>query len=163
MAVALKGERVWDLIFPEAIGIGGLIVGHLVIRAVDAAYGLDKSFRRVSDYGHLAVLLGSGYCAATGRAADLSKAIFYADSGLVASSFGDLLYERTVGKKVKQITLRKKAEEIAKKRAEELAKLGGQGGGQLTEAQTQLLLQAAKIAAEQGGRQAALAGSVLEF
>jgi len=112
MTKPFKLSTVGPMIWPEFAGIGTLILGHLVARAIDGAYGWEKAFRRSSDYVHVLALGGAGYCMATDRAPDMSKGIFYADAGLLGSTLGDLLYEKTMGRSVAHVRARKGAEAI---------------------------------------------------
>jgi len=52
-----------------------------------------------ADWAHIAAIGGAGYMIATGRSVDTAKAILYADSGLLASTFGDMIYASAVGKR----------------------------------------------------------------
>ncbi|MBW2675790.1 MAG: hypothetical protein JRD89_20685, partial [Deltaproteobacteria bacterium] len=106
-------------------------------RGIDAAFALDRPFRRVSDWGHVAVLGTTAYCVATDRAPDVSKAMFYANMGLLGTSFGDWLYQQAVGAKVAQIRATKIAERITAG-----TKTGASAGNPLATAQSRALLQA---------------------
>ncbi|MBW2675199.1 MAG: hypothetical protein JRD89_17615, partial [Deltaproteobacteria bacterium] len=103
MARPFTAARIGEMVWPELAAVGALCIGHVVIRAIDAAFALDRPFRRVSDWGHVFVLGTTAYCVATDRAPDVSKAMFYANMGLLGTSFGDWLYQRAVGPRVAQI------------------------------------------------------------
>ena len=110
MVAAFKAEKIGAMIWPEVAGVVALCTGHVVARAVDGAFALERPFRRFSDWVHVVALGTAGYCVATERAPDLSKAIFYADMGLLGSSFGDWIYGAAIGKRVAQVRARKLAE-----------------------------------------------------
>lgn len=154
MATAVKVEKIGGLVWPELPAVAAVMAGHVVVRGVDAAFVLDKPMRRFSDYAHLLTLFGSAYCVATDRAPDVMKAVFFANSGVLATTAGDFFYLRAIGQKVAQIRARKIAERAIK---------GGQGGlseaekakvlleartkssaGNLTEAEKTRLLEAAR-------------------
>jgi hypothetical protein len=151
-------ERVTAVIWPEAAGVLLLCAGHVIARGLDAAWALDRPFKRISDWAHVFALGGSAYCIATDRAADTMKAVFYGDMALLGTSFGDWVYKSAVGKKVAAV------------RARRLAEKGARGGGggpsgsrQLTPAQEQVLLEAGKILEAQGARRTVGAGSRVDF
>lgn len=102
------GRALW----PELGGVGVLILAHITARAVDGALAWDKPFRRVSDYVHVAALGGAGYMIGANRGGETAKAIFYADSGLVGTSLGDLLYDAIMGPAVARSRGRRTAEGI---------------------------------------------------
>lgn len=127
MVAAFKAERVGAMIWPEVAGVATLCTGHVVARAVDGAFALEKPFRRFSDWVHVVALGAAAYFVATERAPELSKAVFYADMGLLGSSFGDWIYNAAIGKRVAQVRARKLAErQIA---ARQKAGAGAGGGG----------------------------------
>lgn len=127
MVAAFKAERVGAMIWPEVAGVAALCTGHVVARAVDGAFALERPFRRFSDWVHVVALGTAAYFVATERAPELSKAVFYADMGLLGSSFGDWIYNAAIGKRVAQVRARKLAErQIA---ARQKAGAGAGGGG----------------------------------
>lgn len=161
MTTAIKTEKVGAMIWPEMFGVLGICGIHVVARGLDANWALARPFRRVSDWAHVLGLGGAAYCVATDRAPDTMRAVFYANMGLVGSTFGDWLYTKAVGKTVAQVKAIKSAE---KAKAKAPTPGGGQGGGQLTAAQQQVLLQAAQVAqGAQGGGAKQPAASTLEF
>jgi hypothetical protein len=85
--------KVTELAKPE-VAVAGVVVGHIIARIVDAKLGWNRPFRRVSDWAHVGILLGSAYFVATDRAPEMSSAVFFANSGIVASILGDQAYER---------------------------------------------------------------------
>jgi len=98
-----RAARLGELVHPEGLTLLGLAATHLVARSIDAALGLEKSFRRVSDWVHVVILGGSAYLYARGTWTEVTKTAFVADSMLVVSSIADLLYEKTVGPRVRAL------------------------------------------------------------
>lgn len=107
-----RATRLRELAHPELLTLGGLAAGHLLVRSIDAAAGLNKPFRRVSDWAHLFILGGSAYLYGRGTAPDVTRALFLGDSMLMATSLADLLFERTVAPRVKAIARGKTKEKV---------------------------------------------------
>jgi len=95
MAASLT--RVTEAIFPEILAVAAVGVLSAVGRGLDAAWGLNRPFRRVSDWLNIAVLGGSAWMIATNKAPDMAKAALYAESGLLFASLGQVLYNSAMG------------------------------------------------------------------
>ena len=156
MARPFAAARIGELLWPEAVVVPiGVLCFHLLARGVDAAWGLEKPFRRFSDIAHAGIMGGSAYCVATDRAPEISKAAFLINGGVITARIGDAVYEKAVVPRVGKVRARKEAEKIAKEagRQRELAARGGGGGGGSSQSErTRLMLEAAKEKAGGGGQ-----------
>lgn len=108
MAVTFAIARAKELVWPEAMGLGMVATTHIVVRGIDAAAGLTKPFRRVSDWAHVVLLLGSAYAYGKNMAPDITRAIFLGDAMLLVSSLGDLFFERVVGPRIQRVATRRR-------------------------------------------------------
>lgn len=87
-------SRMKDLLWPEVLGIGVLIAGHIAFRTLDAKMGWSKPFRRSSDYFHVAALGGGAFAYGKDMAPGLTRGIVLGDVALLGSSLGDVAYEK---------------------------------------------------------------------
>lgn len=110
--MAFNANTLGKALWPEVGGVGVLIMAHLVARAVDGAMAWDKPFVRASDWVHVAALGGAGYYMGANKGGGTASAIFYADAGLLGTSFGDWLYATIVGPAVSRSHGRRTAEGI---------------------------------------------------
>lgn len=145
MARPFAGARIGELVWPEAFVPIGVLCFHLLARGVDAAWALEKPFRRFSDLAHVGIMGGSAYCVATDRAPDIARATFLVNGGVITARIGDAIYERAVVPRVGKVRAKREAERIARE-ARERALAGGRGASPAS--RTQLMLEAAKERAE---------------
>lgn len=136
MAKTFELARVGKALMPEALAVAGLAGGHVVARGLDAAFALERPFRRISDWGHVLALFASGYMIAKDAAPNVARALFYADEALLATSFGDWLYIKAMGPQTARVRARRMAEQITKR---------GGGNPGLTAAEKQALMDAARV------------------
>lgn len=139
MGRAFDAAKVGAMVWPEIGGIALLILSHLGARFVDGSFGLEKPFRRSTDYVHGAGILLPAYLVATDRSPDMAKAIAFAEVGILGGAAGTIAYDATVGTKVEQIKVRKLAEKAIKEHQRITAGAGNPG---LTAAEKQAIIAA---------------------
>ena len=108
--MAFKMDTLWNALWPEIGGVGVLIGSHIIAVAVDASMVWDKPFRNVNDWVHVAVVLGGGYMMGSNKGGDTTKAVFYADVGLLGQDLGQILYDKLVSPSVARSRGRRTAE-----------------------------------------------------
>ena len=110
--MAFKMDTLTQALWPEIGGVAVLIGAHIIAVAVDASMAWDKPFRNVNDWVHVAVVAGGGYMMGSNKGGDTTKAVFYADVGLLGQDLGEILYNKLVGPPVARSHARKSAEQI---------------------------------------------------